>query len=251
MMGLVNFFASHCYATVGIDAVKHGDRADDGKESGDGFFSTNLFASRDNMRQTIIDQIQLKRAIDSISEGVPTGFPEGVKIDSTQTYYFGISLGGILGTLFMTVESSVKVGVLNVPGGGLTDILVKSETEAINASIFEALSAQGIEQGTPAFEQFMFFAQLILDRSDPKAYAPFTVKQFNKKILIQKAVGDSVIHNSTTDELARVMGLENITYTSYEGTDVHHGFIFFNSENPNAAKSELMEFYNNNSGSDK
>lgn len=248
MMGLVNFFASNCYATIGIDAVKHGSRADEGKESGDGFFSTNLFASRDNMRQTIIDQIQLKRAIDSISAETPTGFPDGVKIDSTQTYYFGISLGGILGTLFMTVENSVKVGVLNVPGGGLTDILIKSQTEEINASIFDALAAQGIEKDTPAFDQFMFFAQLILDRSDPKAYAPFTVNSFAKKILIQKAVGDQVIDNSTTDDLARVMGLDKIIYTSYEGTDVHHGFIFFNSENPNAARAEIIQFYNNNSG---
>jgi pimeloyl-ACP methyl ester carboxylesterase len=43
-------------------------------------------------------------------------------LDSSRIYYFGQSMGGIYGTVFMAVEPDVRAGVLNVPGGPLLDL---------------------------------------------------------------------------------------------------------------------------------
>src|SRR5262249_43498573 len=41
--------------------------------------------------------------------------------DPSRIYYVGVSQSGNIGTVFLAVEPDVRVGVLNVPGGSLTD----------------------------------------------------------------------------------------------------------------------------------
>ena len=44
-------------------------------------------------------------------------------LDPLRIYYFGQSLGGIQGTIFLAVEPNVHAGVPNVPGGANIEIL--------------------------------------------------------------------------------------------------------------------------------
>ena len=261
IFAMANFYAKHCYATIAIDAVKHGDRMDgDAVESGDHFFNSDLLATRDNFRQSVVDLLQLKRAITKIKELDDNELPGILKLDESKVSYFGISLGGIIGTIFMTVAPDVKVGVLNVPGGGLVDILVKSRSEHIKGPIVEMLEELGIEENSPQFRQFMFFAQLLLDRADPLSYGkrtilnPIEVNGFKypaKDIFMERAIDDEVIDNYTTEHLAKVMGIYDTEYFKDYGSfedPPGHGFAMYNSVYSQAAKMDSVNFYNSKLG---
>jgi len=72
-----------------------------------------IISSRDGLRQTVVDLMQLTRVIET--GGIPG-------LDPSRIYYFGQSFGGIYGTIFLAVEPSVRLGVPNVPGGAIVEI---------------------------------------------------------------------------------------------------------------------------------
>jgi len=271
LFGFANKLAENCYIAIAIDAVKHGDRSEPNPDydstnpdsnklmpSGTNFFSANLFGSRDNLRQSALDLVQLKKAINQMAEfPAPFPIPGDIRIDSDKVSYFGISLGGIIGTIFMTVSPDVESGVLNVPGGGLINILMMTDSDEIKQPILDALADMGILPGTPEFFNFLFLGQLILDQGDPIAYAHHTITEplatddFNyhaKSILMQKATGDEVIPNYTTDQLAKVMGIfDNTdifkTYTPLGTYGSKHAFTGYNETESQKAKDDFISFY--------
>ncbi|MFO0724917.1 MAG: Ig-like domain-containing protein [Myxococcota bacterium] len=191
--------------------------------SGTGFLSANIFAARDNFRQSTIDQLTLIRALQNAS--VPAG-PLQV-LDTTHIGYVGQSLGGITGGNLMAYASpEIQTGVLNVPGGGLVNILLGTVPQ-IAAPLFVALHQAGVcdykvegdpTKGckpTPAFAQFLVTAQWALDPGDPLANSIGVHAMHNgtppitpAKILIQMAVPDRVVPNSTTRALGRAYGFD-------------------------------------------
>jgi hypothetical protein len=75
--------------------------------------------NRDGLRQTVIDLMQLTREIQVGIDVNGDGRPD---LDASKISYFGQSFGGIYGTTFLGVEPAVHAGVLNVPGGSITEI---------------------------------------------------------------------------------------------------------------------------------
>ena len=72
-----------------------------------------IISSRDGARQTIADFMQLVRVIQVGMDVDGDGAPD---LDPSRIYYFGHSLGGMWGTIFMAVEPSVRVAVFNSVG---------------------------------------------------------------------------------------------------------------------------------------
>jgi len=68
----------------------------------------------DSFRQTAADLMQLVRVTEA---GVDVDGDGSRDLDPARVYYFGNSLGGEIGTIFLAVEPNVRAGVLNVPGG--------------------------------------------------------------------------------------------------------------------------------------
>src|SRR5262249_9389940 len=97
----------------GID--QNGDGAIGATEGVNAAFPRTIVGSRDGLRQTVADLMQLVHVIET--GGIP-----GVPLDASRIYYAGQSFGGIYGTKFMAIEPSVHAGVLNVPGGPIIDI---------------------------------------------------------------------------------------------------------------------------------
>lgn len=197
---------------MGTSAVEHGRR---GNVSG--FFNLgNVFATRDNFRQTIADFLQMERMARA-AEGPPFDL-----VDKTRIHYFGVSLGGIMGTLYMAVEPDVAVGMLSVPGGGLPRIVDSpSIGDLLNPLI--GLTA-GISVEDPLFPVFLRGFQSIsqwpIDPADPINYAPFVLDPDRrlpdvppKRILVHEGIVDTVVPNPTTDALARAMGLADLNAT--------------------------------------
>jgi hypothetical protein len=132
------------------------------------FSLTNFFATRDNLRQQVIDLSQLVRVIKSVGPTGLGGQAGGITLDGARLGYVGQSLGGILGTLFNAVSPDTNNVVLNVPGGALPQIILTAASFAEQkATLLGVLSSQGITPGMPAFDQFIGVIQWILDPADP------------------------------------------------------------------------------------
>lgn len=193
-------------AVIGISAVQHGRRG-----SVTQFFNlVDGFATREHFRQSVADMMQLVFMIRHAEEE-----PFDV-IDKERIHYFGVSLGGIMGTLLMGVEPDVRVAVLSVPGGGLPNIL---RSEAIGSLLRPLISLTvGIPQNDPNFEAFLYrfthLSQWVLDAGDPINTAPLILDPERalagvpvKRILMQEGFVDTVVPNETTEDLARAMRL--------------------------------------------
>jgi len=99
-------FLKNGYAVLRIDFSQHGERKND-------VYDFNLTGnykhwSRDIVSQTVFD---LRRVVDFIETRK--------ELDAQRIGYYGISLGGITGTVFCGVESRVKVPIVALAGGQL------------------------------------------------------------------------------------------------------------------------------------
>jgi pimeloyl-ACP methyl ester carboxylesterase len=257
----------------------------DGKIDASGTYFINLpslLTSRDNLREGVADLLELRSAIPAIlgNDGTPL-------FDSARVGFLGQSLGSIEGTSFMalaqTPNTFVQNAVLNVPGGGITNLLLGSPTFA--PEILAGLAAQGIQPGTATFNSFLLATQTVIDSGDPINYA---FAAANKNILVQEVVGgsaplagdttaavcstcfdqngnwlpDQVIPNSVagaplsgTEPLIAALGLAKINSTTQSATGIRgavrfvtgtHGSILDPSQSPQATvemQTEAVSFF--------
>jgi hypothetical protein len=74
---------------------------------------------RSGLMQTVVDNMTLARVIKSGLD-IPS---VGTNLaDPKRVYYYGISFGGIYGTMLMGTDPLIHRGLLNVPGGPIVDI---------------------------------------------------------------------------------------------------------------------------------
>ncbi|MBI3018999.1 MAG: hypothetical protein HYY61_03830, partial [Deltaproteobacteria bacterium] len=121
-------------------------------DSGEAFFTADFFSTREIIRQTILDFFQLTRILKNLGtdqngngkiellegdfnfDGIADlGGPEN------PIYYVGLSMGSMVGSLLMATEPEIQTGVLNVGGGGLLDILLRTSSKFNAKRIFHQL----------------------------------------------------------------------------------------------------------------
>ncbi len=96
--------------------------------------------SRDALQQTVADLMQLVRAIQGGIDADGDGLQD---LDPSRIYYSGQSFGGIYGAIFLGIEPDVRVGVPNVPGGSIIDIVRLSPS-------FQLLLTQSLSVRVPS-----------------------------------------------------------------------------------------------------
>jgi len=79
----------------------------------------SAISSRDGLRQTVIDIMQLVRQVEA---GVDVDGDGSVDLDAQRIYYAGQSFGGIYGTILLGSEPSIQAGVPNVGGGSIAEV---------------------------------------------------------------------------------------------------------------------------------
>ena len=133
--------------------------------------------------------------------------PSSLPLSSTNLNYIGQSLGGILGTLFNSVSPDTNRVVLNVPGGALVSIILNAPSFAgAKKALIDTLAGNGLQPGTPGFDQFLGIAQWVLDEADPanmgyRLTHPVmlangtTAPNANRKAFIQFIEGDQTVPN--------------------------------------------------------
>jgi hypothetical protein len=141
-----------------------------------------------------------------------------VVIDPAQIWYFGASLGGIMGGVFMSYEPDVEVGVLGVPGCNWTMCFERSF-----AWPPLQIALKGAYPGYVKDEEVIALMGMAFDRVDPVTTAaglttaPVTGVPA-KKILLYATLADSLVTNLATDMMTRTMGIPVM------GPSVHEPF---------------------------
>lgn len=179
------------------------------------FNLSNLFATRDNFRQQVIDDSQLARVLKDGTDA--TGInaqlsgalsAAGTYLDGAKIHYAGQSLGGILGTLYTASDPNIHKSLLNVPAGDLLGVFLTTpnpDLGALRTGFISTLASQGIAYGTPAFDNFAGIAKWILDPADPVNSGHSLTHGANlpadRQVFIQFIENDHLLPNPTTEEL--------------------------------------------------
>jgi hypothetical protein len=207
--------------TFDVDYINNqtGAPGPDGIPDASGSHTINLasmLTSRDNLRQAVADLFVLAASVPNMDiDGNGAG-----DFDTSRVGFVGQSLGAMVGVPFLALESTVNVGMLSVPGGGIAQLF--NASVSYGPRLRAGLSAAGVQAGTPAFDQFLGAAQQVLDSVDPINYG---FASLTNAILLHEVVGngadippDQVIPNSVpgaplsgTEPLIRVLNLASIT----------------------------------------
>jgi pimeloyl-ACP methyl ester carboxylesterase len=208
------------------------------------YFNTdNPFAIRDNIRQTVVDAAALLRAVKLGGADRLTGV--GVQsiplLDGDRVHFLGQSLGGIVGTMLLAVDSLPQRGVLSVPGGPWV-FGIAAQSAVFSPFVAEIAKARGVEPGSFEELQILTTFQWILDAADAVSFAPFVKteqledpvtqgKVTAKSVIVQKAALDRTVPAGATQRLADLIGVST-TRTTFAGQD--HGFLLHPSPDATA-----------------
>jgi len=180
------------------------------------FNLSNFFATRDNLRQQVIDLSQLERVI--VGQGATSlSTLAGASFDPQKLGFVGQSLGSFSGSLELAVSPRITNAALNVGGGVLTNVLLTSPSFAADkAALLASLAQLGLQPGTPAFDSFIGIAQWIVDPADPanvgyrlthgvsvtQGNQTYTAPNAARRAFLQFIEGDQTVPN--TSEIALV-----------------------------------------------
>lgn len=165
-----------------------------------------LTNTRDNNRQAVMDLLNLNASLGSVNTEMLKSVTTGLDLD--RVYVVGVSLGGILGSVFTTVNqlaldnderfdfpsslNSIRGLVTSAAGTQVAQILVNSATFA--PVINGGLAAGGVNVGTTNYERFLYAAQTAMDAGDPVNYMQ-TLAALGVPTLVQQINNDAVIPN--------------------------------------------------------
>jgi hypothetical protein len=259
-------------ATIGVNAVGHGSgplstlavtptsgdpvtflaggRGID--QNGDGVIGSDegiragaprtIVNNRDGLQQTAVDLMQLVRVIEVGMDVDGDAMPD---LDPSRIYYFGQSLGGIYGAIFLAVEPSVQAGVPNVPGGSNIEVLRLSPVSrpavgaALAARAPSLINVGGVVfnenmplrdqppvintvAGAIDIQQVFEWSEWTTQAGNPVAYAPYLRKaplvgMSPKEVIVQFAKGDKTVPNPTATALLHAGDLaDQATYYRHD-----------------------------------
>jgi len=214
-----------------------------------------LVGLRDGLIQTTSDVMALVRAVErGVSVPTTTG---DVALSPKDVEYYGLSFGGIYGTMLMGTDPHVKVGFLNSGGGPILDIARESGFRDLLAASFK-ISHPNLLNGGPGLDGFteslpaptdppitkpykgsFVIRQSLasgnwLERSgSPETFAPLIrlhPRYAAKTVAYLNAYGDNTVPNSTTGNIMRAGQLfDLITFYRNDKTPTAdtdpHGFM--------------------------
>ena len=186
----------------------------------------NLLVARDNLTQSTSDLLHLFALLPTLDyDGA------GSDVDATRIHFVGHSLGGIVGTPFLTLAApNVQSATLAMSGGGIAKLLDGSQSFG---PVLEAgLGSVNVIKGTPNYEAYLWGAQTVLDRMDPVNYAA-TLAALGTPIHFIEVIGDGTVPNdvglaplSGSGPLIRLLGLTQITMDTTDPGGIR-GFVRF------------------------
>lgn len=171
--------------------------------------------TRDNNKQAVMDLLNLNASLGNLNTEMRKSLATG--LDVNRVYLVGVSLGGILGSVFTTVNqiaiandaqaglsanlNPIRGLVTSTAGTQVAQVLVNSMTFA--PVINGGLANSGVNVGTTNYERFLYTAQTAMDSGDPVNFME-TLAKLGVPALVQQINNDAVIPNGA--EGAPLMG---------------------------------------------
>jgi hypothetical protein len=170
----------------------------------------------EKLAQSVIDFMALAQvtrgALASDPRFVIEGQPDDRPIiDPDQVYYFGASLGGIMGLVVMAYDASLPRGALGVPGGAWSLLLERSIAWGPLQAVAQSSYTRPFDyQVLPALLGMRFEPYDAITTAARITTAPLPDTPV-KRVLLYQAMGDSLVSNLSTEMVARSMALPVLT----------------------------------------
>ncbi|MEE2756019.1 MAG: Ig-like domain-containing protein [Myxococcota bacterium] len=168
----------------------------------------DAFKMRGHFSQTTLDRLQLLQLLRDV--GSLPGFVNQ-NLDTNLSIYFGVSLGGLLGSSLLALDDQLRAGILSVAGGQL----IAFATDTASVEVFRPVLVN-IFDGEAIYEKMLTVAQTFVDAADPATFAPHVFYQRNNPesrtpdILMPVAVYDDIVPPSTGRALARALRIPHV-----------------------------------------
>ena len=201
-----------------------------------------IIGSRDGLRQTVVDLMQLVRQVEVGIDIDGDGTPD---LNAQRIYYAGQSFGGIYGTKLLGIEPNIKAGVPNVPGGSIAEVArlgafrvltavalatrqpqllnlppTPNVTVPFNLNFNENMPLRDLPlvvnnvPGATAIAQVLDRFEWVQQSGNPVSYAPLIRKaplpgSAPKPVIVQFAKGDVTVPNPTSSAILRAGALQD------------------------------------------
>jgi hypothetical protein len=178
-----------------------------------------IIGSRDGLRQTVVDLMQLVRQVEV---GMDIDGDGTADLNAQRIYYSGQSFGGIYGTKLLGIEPNIKAGVPNVPGGSITEVA--------RTGVFRFLTAVALATRTP---------QLLNVAPTPGVPVPFNLN-FNENIPLRNL---PLVVNNVPGATAIAQVLDRFEWVQQSGNPVSYAPLIRKAPLPgSAAKPVIVQF---------
>ncbi|HTJ83731.1 MAG TPA: hypothetical protein VL400_18555 [Polyangiaceae bacterium] len=169
----------------------------------------NILRFTDRVHQGMANFLALAKA----AKGPIANLPEldvggAPAYDPSTIYFYGISMGHILGGTYVALSPDVHRAVLEVGGADWSLMMFRARPFSLFLAVVETLNQDKLDQ-----QKFAALIQTAFDRIDPLSYAPHILKEplpggpTDRKVLMHVGVGDSEVPNLATYFHARNIGV--------------------------------------------
>jgi hypothetical protein len=199
---------------IASDAIKHGDHPTaDHTDQMTGvlaFLGIDLPNARidpdglrENFRQTGLERLQLGELLHLSPDLDEDGVDD---VDTSHLVYVGASLGAIMGSQVLALDSRYEAGVLLMPGGQLTGVLRYASVMDNLAPVISQVMGTEDE-----FLRLLGVVQAAMDPGDPLSYARHVLEARiddadGPHLLATMVLNDDTVPNETTRPLAHTLG---------------------------------------------
>ena len=167
----------------------------------------------DRLQQSLINNLVLTElTLGDLQQDGQVAFGGQPLIDTTRVYYYGVSLGGIQGSSFVSLSNRIQRGVLAVPGCVWLNLIPRSIVWTPIKFYMDLFYPDPIVQ-----QMGIVFFQTRFDLSDPVNLTRLMFKDplpdapAGRAVVLQEAIGDCEVPNMTTEMLARAIGVKLMT----------------------------------------
>lgn len=189
------------FAFVAIDLPEHGLRGPTGGGTELDFLDFDSpQRTRENFRQTVADHLAVLSGLDALNASLEAKLSIAGALDPTRTYYMGMSLGGVSGSMTAACSRELDGAAVFVGGGGYPEMM--------GYGLFAVAAARILRGAEPRPSFMLAVVETIADAADPLAYALAAEDREARPtpMLFMQASEDPLIAAEANDQWARAFG---------------------------------------------